>query len=549
MADIGDKFPSPRGGGTPAYFSGTEVYRDLSSASFDAGSSVSDVGKTVVLYSSTEGKSYKLCNANATGMAVGKACGFRLLPQSKPIKILNQGTGGTDAVLEAFMLPGASCTLFANSIASAKGDWRGGGTGLFHGAVPVVLPCVLDAANDLGDVPAAQPAYSTAPNNTITMLTSTLYVVTWVNAAGTSVKCQAYTYTRSTDTWAKGAIVTSFTSANQWSCPRVIATDATHFSVLAWEATNGKVSARTCSVSGGTITQGTTIVSGGWTVNPSNATSMSICSLIKDSATSFFWATKYDGTHLAVQHFSISGTTLTNDGGTAFGSSAVSTTDGWLGGYSPSANILDFGWCSDNAVTGISRYTYGAGTCPKTFDIRDPLGFGGQGTLQAGDGPNRVYYTGATTNFERYVVNAALNDLTEFQLFNGLYTTALGKQATALTFNSQVLILSDTEALLTQTTTGTMMYLTLVDLAVALRARVNTAASATTDNGTSTKIVAAQMWNGPWINSVALFGMNVDPTTRQGVVMCTSETQSSTTFQFLRAYAFDLPRNYDQAII
>lgn len=543
--DINDKFPSPRGGGSPAYFSGTEVYRDLSSGSFDAGASVADIGKTVVLYSSTDGKSYKLPNANATGMAVGKGTGFRVLPKSKPIKILNQGVAGTDDILEAFPLPGANGALFANSVATAKGDWRGQGAGLFHGAVPRSIPNVQDAGADFGSVlaTASVSPVSLLASVNICQLSSTLYVVTGIPAAGTSVVSYAVSYNHTTDAWTWGAAVTSFSSANQWLYPKVVALSATLFAVVAWEATNNKVSARACTVSGTTITQGTTILSGAWSVNPTSSDSTRYASLIADSATTFFFNSRYDGAHLGITHFSVSGTTLTQDGGGAFASSSMPIFN--PNGFSPAANIIELALASDNATVGISRYTYAGGAVTNTWDRRDKNNFGNQSVLWSVDPTNRVYYTanGGAGNLSRLVLKSDLSQITEQANF--ILPVMTDVAAPLSVTPEQLTFLSDDEALVNGVNTS-IGSLTLFNPQINIRARAQFPTGTSADTAFAHNTVAAQLGWGP--AATTRLGLSVNAANRTVAMFYVFQSQTVASGRAVAMQMFDLPRNYDGSI-
>ena len=178
---------------------------------------VTDIGQTHILYSSTDGKTVTLPAANASGMTQGRGVGFRVLPRSKPIRILNAGTAGTDAILEAFALPGADFTLFANSVNTAAGDWRGV-HGMFHGPISVSQPASLDPGVDFGSTYSSSSYAFTAPiiqNTIITRLTSSLFIVCGIPAAGTSVVAYALSYNNATDAWTWGTPVTVFSSANR----------------------------------------------------------------------------------------------------------------------------------------------------------------------------------------------------------------------------------------------------------------------------------------------------------------------------------------------
>lgn len=535
------------GGGSPAYFSGKEVYHDLSAGSLAL--ALADMRKTHILYSSVDGKTVTLPAANTAGMAVGIGVGFRVMPMSRPIKILNAGTAGTNAILEAFGLPGADFALFANSVASIAGDWKGSGTGMFHGMIPATLPSVIDAGLDIGSVffggqSSDAGEKSLHPNKMLTKLSATLYVASWVPNAGTSVVTCAISYNPATDAWTWGAAVTAFTSANQWSYPHVIGLSANTFAVLAWEATGAKVSARACTVAGTVITQGVTIQSGAWSVNPTSIFSMRYCSLVADSATTFFWNSNYDATHLGITHFSVVGTTLTQDGGGTFGSSAPGFLEG-MGGYSPSANNIYLGISINTTDAGIYKYTYAAGGVTNTAALRENSGINlGAGTLQSLDPTNNRSYaligpvSGATYRY--LTVNAGFTAVPESR-FAPLPTYSDAATPVVIDNAAKILFLSEDEAVIFSTGQGA----TLFNPQISLKARLQFSGGVGGDNG---HIAPAQCgWYSDAFTSGRYVGTVVDATLRRLAALSFNQNQTIAGGRLATMAMFDLPRNYDRA--
>ena len=109
-----------------------------------------------------------------------------------------------------------------------------------------------------------------------------------------------------------------------------------------------------------------------------------------------------------------SGTTLTQDGGGAFGSSTSPNSP--FVGFSPSANVIDLGVPSDGSSYGISRYTYSAGAVTNTWNrIARRAAIAAQ-TLWNVDATNRVYYLTDGTLVQRLVLNAGGTDFTDQQM-------------------------------------------------------------------------------------------------------------------------------------
>lgn len=536
-----DFFPSA---GSNAYLSGSEVPRDLSSASFDAGSSLSDIGKTVILYSSTSGKSYKMPSANTSGMAAGKGTGFLIAPDSRPIMILNQGTVGTDDVLECLAMPGADFSLVTRSIATAKGDWRAKGLGLWAGAVPATLPAPIDAGTDLGSA-ATAGAFSNGTlrqNYMLTRLSSTQFLAAIVPTAGTSVLVYPISYNVSTDVWTWGSSVTAFSSANTWTLSGILALSSTQYIVAAYEGTTATGNARGGSVAANVITQGTAIVSGAWSITPSNAGWGSTSNLIKDAAGTCFHAGLFNGTNLGITHFSISGNNVTQDGGGQFLTATFTgISSNQVGGYSPSANVINLGITVD-AVPGISKYTYATGSVTHTtkLTIRNFAGMSseiGRCTLYPIDGANNEYLLMAdnsSTGTARIKCDASLTTLSE---------AAIGPQLVMNTGNfstSSICPISDGEFLGLGLGINPTFALTLFNPNFNLRRR--------SMNGTGPQAV------GEVIHTTAGFGpafsmqlsVDVDTTLRRAAFLHARYTTAGVASRQLALQMFNLPRNWSK---
>lgn len=538
------------GGGTAAYVTGKEIFVDLSAqAGVSFAMTTAHIGKTILLYSSVEGQSYKLLAANNALLATGKGIGFKALPGSKPIRIFNGGTAGTDPILEAYLLPGADVALFLTSTTVPSvnaGTWKARGSGLFHGPVPVTMPNVPDAGVDAGSVLLAASVQFTntlIPNISLTRLSSTLYVGSFIPAAGTSIVCYAVSYNHATDAWTWGSPVTSFSSANQWSSIGVVGLSATTFAVLAWEATANKVSARACTVAGTTITQGTTIQSGAWGVNPSDIHCGDQFCLVPDSATTFFYACSYDNAHLGILHFSVVGTTLTQDGGSTFANSSTASSV-QLGGYSPSANNLDLCISSNLATngSGVSRYNYAGGAVTNTWDRRNKDTIGQMLVLQSADPTARVYYTWSSSALQRLVMNAGFTDFTEHSDTIVPTTSRAGASVAA----QRLFFLSDSEALVYDS--AGIGSLSLFDPAIAIRHREQVLSNTSSDLGASQHILAAPNLVPQITLAGRQLGFDINPTIRRAAAYYSDQSQTLAIGRQLRMQMYDLPRNYDQVM-
>lgn len=552
MPNVSDALAKPSGGGVPAYGSGKEVSQaDLAGGTLTL--TAGSMKKVHLIYSSVDGGKVKLPDCTATGMALGQYVGFRVLPGSRPVRIINAGTAGTDAILEAVGLPGADFALFCYSVSSAKGNWRGRGTGMFHGAVAVTQPYVQEAGTDLGSVAlvASMNLPGLTSDTCVARLSATQYVVAVVPNAGTSVVLYPVSYNHSTDAWTWGASVTAFSSANQWSFPRIIGLSSTTYAVTAWQATAATQSARAGTVAANVITQGSTITSGAWSVNASSSIALSNCSLVADSATTFFHVSRYDGTALGITHFSVSGANITQDGGGTFASARPLPS--FLGGYSPSANVIDIAATSTN-TPGIGRYTYNAGAVTSTTDLKAPS----SATITAGDcivignaSARSYWYGNGTTSVHKFTVNAGFTAITN-ESYLGPVLPAHDAD-TARSIGSGFTMLSDDEGLIfNQATAGISCYLSLFNPTISLLSRVTAVQAATKSADLAGKIVVAPLAFGPSIggsSGAQIIGLNIDQTTRRVAVLHSNSGNSTAWKRLLLMAMLELPRNYDNATV
>lgn len=553
MVDTITTLGKSNGGGAPAYFSGKEVFHDLSAGNLAL--ALTDMRKTHLLYSSADGKTVTLPAANTAGLVIGQGVGFRVLPKSKPIKILNAGTVGTDPILEAFLLPGADCAVFLQSVTAPSvtaGTWLGRGYGMFHGPVPVTFPSVQETGIDFGSVGLVASLVNggtglMADCNLI-RLSSTQFVALGIPNAGTSVVAYPVSYTHATDTWTWGSGVTVFSTANQWSNPRAVVLSATTYAIMAFEATNNKVWARGGTIAANVITQGTAITSGAWGVNPTITGSMQTAGLVADSATTFFWISNYDGgtNNLAVTHFSIVGANLTQDGGATFAYASVNTGQFYISGSSIAANTVDIGY--GNGASGFSRFTYAAGSVTNTYTRKQKRTSGTCGPLYLADATNRVYYTADGTGLlSRFVMNAGYTDMTEMQALGSPVLTNVNAPSTAFA-QTDVLVISDDEMLVLGSfaTVNVNRYsLTFINPALSLRARTQVVSGTSSDSGFANHVVAASGGYGPMLTQC--LGAHLNTTNRRLAIMDSNVGQSLAFNRNIFMTMFDCPRNYDQA--
>lgn len=538
------------GGGSNAYLTNKEVRRDLSSASFDAGSSISDIGKTVILYSSTRGKSYKMPNANATGMAVGKGTGFLIDKDSEPIFILNQGVLDTNPVLECLALPGADFALTTRSISTAVGDWHAKGTGLFHGPVPCSLPATIDTGVDLGSaVQAPVPSVGSLRQNYSLSKFPTVqtYAIAVIPTAGTSVVAYAASYNSATDAFTWGSAVTVFSSANAWSMGGIIGLDASHYACFAWEATAGTAGLRGGSIAGTVITQGTGLTSGAWTgVNPSNISSATVSSLVLDNGgPNFFHASKYDGTHLGILHGSISGNNVAVDGGSTFASSQFTgITSNMVGGYSPSTKAIVLGVTPD-ASQGITKYTYSPTVTQVTTTLkvaRANLNLSGSNTLLPFDATTgrlwSSYDAGGGGPLLITATDVNLSALTEVVPLVGLPN----HDAISTGTDSSKFLPLDASTLLAwhEIASTYEHWFTLLNVND-LRRRLQTNATGQTVFTRYISCMAGYSTNG------LLLGTHYDSTTRRFCVLFARQSSGEVNLRQLALQMFNIPRNFDKA--
>lgn len=543
MPNASDQSPFGGGGGTPAYFNAREKFRDLSSASYDSVGVLTDIGKTVALYSSVEGRTYKLPAANTAGLTVGKGTGFRILPRSKPIRILNQGTAGTDPILEAFGQPGADFTLFANSVASTVGDWQGRGYGMLNIPVPFTLPAALDAGFDAGATivnAAVNLGSHVGQNLHWARVTSTLYVFAYSDNACTSIKVVAATYNHSTDAWTWGAAVTAFTSANTWYFPRIIGFANGSYCCLAFQDTTNTVGARGGTISGTTITQGTAITSGAWGVNGTVSAAMKCSSLVADSATTFFWSTCYDGTHLGIEQFTMTGANVAATAGSTFASSSINASLFDLGGYSPAANTIELMIPSDNTAVALSRYAVSATAVSNTWNRLAKLaGTPSTQKLAYGNSSRQYWMAGMTSSMARVVMNAGFTDVAEYFGSN----TPWGENDGQWPAMKNMAFFSDDELVL-RDAQSQMISFALVNTS---ELRSKKIAPVT---GSNQSVVPGGAFRpmGPGFSAPfsLFFGMDINPTNRRMSVVYSNTGQSFVSGRGVYAQMYDLPRNYDQ---
>lgn len=535
------------GGGGPAAPTGVEVRRDLSSASYDAGSSVADVNRKVILYSSTEGKSYKLPNANAGGaLSLGKGIGFEIAPRSKPIKILNQGTAGTDPILEGVAIPGATFTMYANSVTGVVGDWQAGQSkGLLNCPIPVTLPNVLDAGFDAGGAivnAAVNLTNYVGANIHWARVTSTLYVFAFVDNAATSVKVVALSYVHATDTWTWGTAVTAFTSANTWYFPRVIGFANGSYCVVAFQGTANTMGARGGTISGTTITQGAAITSGAWGCNPTDITSTQCATLVADSATTFFYAGRYDGTHLGIEQFTMTGANVAATAGSTFASSSIAATNYDLGGYSPAANTLELSIPSDNTACVLSRYTVSGAAVNLTWNRLARISVTPNlQKLLYGNSSRQYWGCTTTSSLYRVVMDSG------FTLISDQFNTGTpwGENDTQYAAMKNLALLSDDECLW-QDSQGQNRGFTLINTAELRSKKIVPV------GGSGQSIVpggALRPVGGGFapVMNVSM-GVDINPTNRRMSVVYTNVGQSLIVNRGWYAQMYDLPRNYDQGM-
>lgn len=542
MVDTITTLGKPGGGGDPAYFSTKEVpHGDLAGGTLTLTSA--DMKKTHLIYSSVEGAKVVLPDSR-TLSAIGLGVGFKVSPRSKSVRLINPGTPGTDAILEAFMLSGANAKFFAQSIATAAGDWHGGGYGLYSGPVPVTLPVSYDAGLDTGDVSGSTGGYF-LPSKFLEMSTAgTLFAALWSNNAGTAVKSALATYNHATDAWTWGSAATIFSVTGVVTDHGMVAFDATHIGYIGWNNTSGltgQIVLNAASISGTTLTPGTAINSSAWTTSVYNDHSaQGSVAMVADSSTSCIMVANNNGP-LGLDRMSLSGNTLTHSGGLSVSSMGSVLGASGVTLATAGANTVDLGFGNDGAF-GIGRYTYAASAITATFSRRNKSNNGVGGYIQLVDPANKIYYTrGSTTDvLVRMVLKSDNSDIIEEEVFRGpIFSTMSGACCSP---GKDIFFLSDDEAIAFWNVDAGGYGFALVDVK---RLRHNGQSTVTVD---ANRLPSPTLAVGPVVAAATdILGARVLTTMRRLAILYTNRDQSNAKGRILRGHMFDLPRNYDKA--